>query len=82
MQNAQVLAQTQRLAAQLQSALDTRAVIDRAVGILMSRTGGTEGELLARLRTLSQNEHRKLVVVARQIIDEAVRRAQARHRTD
>jgi GAF domain-containing protein len=81
-QNAQVLAQTQRLAAQLQSALETRGVIDRAVGILMSRTGGTEDEALARLRTLSQNEHRKLVVVARQIIDEAVRRAQARHHTD
>ena len=48
----------------------------------MSRTGGTEDEALARLRTLSQNEHQKLVVVARQIIDEAVRRAKARHRSD
>jgi GAF domain-containing protein len=81
-QNAQVLAQTQRLAAQLQAALETRGVIDRAVGILMSRNGGTEAEALARLRALSQNEHRKLAVVARQIIDEAVRRAQARHRSD
>ena len=80
-QNAQVLAQTQRLAAQLRSALDTRAVIDRAVGILMSRTGGTEDEALARLRTLSQNEHQKLAVIAAQIIDEAVRRAEARHRS-
>ena len=80
--NAQVLAQTQRLAARLQSALETRGVIDRAVGILMSRTGGTEDEALARLRTLSQNEHQKLVLIARQIIDEAVRRAQARHRSD
>ena len=81
-QNAQVLAQTQRLAAQLQSALETRGVIDRAVGIIMSRTGGTEEEALARLRTLSQNGHHKLAVVARQIIDEAVRRAQARHRSN
>jgi GAF domain-containing protein len=81
-QNAQVLAQTQRLAVQLQSALDTRGVIDRAVGIIMSRTGGTEDEALSRLRILSQQEHRKLVVVARQIIDEAVRRAQARHRSE
>jgi len=81
-QNAQVLAQTQRLAAQLQATLGTRGVIDRAVGILMSRSGGTEDEALDRLRTLSQNEHRKLAVVARQIIDEAVRRAQARHRSD
>ena len=37
-QNAQVLAQTQRLAAQLQSALETRGVIDRAIGIMMSRS--------------------------------------------
>ena len=81
-QNAQVLAQTQRLAAQLRSALATRAVIDRAVGILMSRSGSTEDEALNQLRTLSYNEHQKLVVVAGQIIDEAVRRAQARHRTD
>ncbi len=78
-QNAQVLAQTQRLAAQLQAALETRGVIDRAVGIIMSRGGGTEDEALDRLRTLSQNEHRKMAVVARQIIDEAVRRAQVRH---
>ena len=77
-----MLAQTQRLAARLQSALETRGVIDRAVDIMMSRTGGTEDEATARLRTLSQNEHRKLAVVARHIIDEAVRRAQARHRSD
>jgi GAF domain-containing protein len=81
-QNAQVLAQTQRLAAQLRSALEVRGVIDRAVGILMSRSGSTEDEALARLRVLSQNEHHKLVVVAGQVIDEAVRRARARHRSD
>jgi ANTAR domain len=73
-QNAQVLAQTQRLAAQLQSALEARGVIDRAIGIMMCRSGGTEDQALARLRALSQNEHHKLAVVARQIIDDAVRR--------
>jgi hypothetical protein len=78
-QNAQVLAQTKRLAAQLQNALSTRAVVDRAVGILMSRSGVTENEALERLRGLSQNEHQKLAVVAQQIVDEAVRRARARH---
>ena len=79
-QNAQVLAQTRRLATQLQAALETRGVIDRAVGILMSRTGSTEQQALDRLRSLSQHEHHKLAVVARQIIDEAVRRARAAHR--
>jgi GAF domain-containing protein len=80
-QNAQVLAQTQRLAAQLQSALEKRGVIDRAIGIMMSRTGSTEPEAFARLRVLSQGTHQKLTEVAAQIVDEAVRRAQARHRS-
>jgi AmiR/NasT family two-component response regulator len=62
--------------------LETRGVIDRAVGIMMSRSGGTEQEALERLRALSQHEHRRLAVVARQIVDEAVRRAEARHYTD
>ena len=79
-QNAQVLAQAQRLATQLRAALETRGVIDRAVGILMSRTGSTEQKALDRLRSLSQQDHHKLAVVARQIIDEAVRRARAAHR--
>ena len=75
--NAHVLAQTQRLANQLQSALELRGVIDRAVGILMSRSGSSEHEALERLRTISQHEHRKLGDVAHQIVDEAVARARA-----
>jgi GAF domain-containing protein len=78
-QNAHVLAQTRRLAHRLQSALELRGVIDRAVGILMSRSGGTEHEALERLRALSQHEHRKLAEIARQIVDEAVARARARN---
>lgn len=79
-QNAHVLAQTRRLAEQLQHALQARGVVDRAVGILLSRSGGTEVEAMQRLRELSQVEHRKLAVVAQTIVDEAVRRANARHR--
>jgi GAF domain-containing protein len=79
-QNAHALAQTRRLAEQLQAALESRGVVDRAVGIMMSRSGGTETEAMERLRELSQTQHRKLVVVARSIVDEAVRRANARHR--
>ena len=79
-QNAQVLAQAQRLATRLESALETRGIIDRAVGIVMSRSGGTAEEALSRLRTVSQNDHHKLAEVARQIVDEAVRRAHARGR--
>jgi len=78
-QNAQALAQAQRLALQLQHALDTRAMIDRAIGILMSRNGGTEQQALTRLRILSQHEHQRLPVIAQSIVDEAVRRARARN---
>lgn len=78
-QNAQVLAQARRLAQQLQGALDTRGVIDRAVGILMSRGGGSPGEALDRLRVLSQNQKQKLPELAQVIVDEAVATAQARH---
>jgi hypothetical protein len=81
-QNAQVLAHIQRLSAQLQSALQTRGAIDRAVGILMSRTGGTESEAMARLRALSRNEHQRLEVVAEQIVEEAVRRPESGNRGD
>lgn len=78
-QNAQTLAQARRLAGQLQAALQTRGVIDRAVGIMMSRGGGTEEEALDRLRAASQHEHRKLIVVAQRLVDETVRRYRARH---
>jgi GAF domain-containing protein len=77
-QNALALAQAQRLAAQLQTALTNRAVIDQALGILMSRSGGTADEAFDALRMMSQRDNLKLAVVARHIVDEAVRRARAR----
>jgi GAF domain-containing protein len=79
-QNAQVLEQTRRLAAQLQATLDSRMVIERAVGIIMSRSGVSEDEALHRLRTLSQHEHAKLTTIAQHLVEEAVRRARAQHR--
>ncbi len=77
--NAQVLIRAQALAAQLQKALRSRPVIDQAVGLLRGRTGATSEEAFARLREISQSEHRKLVEVAERIVDEAVRQARARH---
>lgn len=74
-QNGRVLAQARRLAAELQNALVTRAVIDQAVGILMSRSGLSDRQALNELRRRSQNEHGKLAAVAQRIIDDAVRRA-------
>ena len=80
--NAKVLAQTGQLADQLQAALTSRSTIDQALGIVMSRTGCTEHEAFERLRTTSQAENRKVADVAQRIVDEAVRRARARHTTD
>lgn len=78
-QNAQVLAHARRVAATLQAALNARAVIDQAVGILMSRAGYSADEAFDRLRHKSQTQNSKLAVVARSIVDQAVRRARSRH---
>ena len=77
--NARLLAHARRLASELRSAMTTRAVIDQAIGIVISRSGGTAAEAFAALRTMSQNEHTKLAVVAQRLVDEAARRARARH---
>jgi GAF domain-containing protein len=76
--NAQILAQARALAAQLQSALSSRPIIDQAIGILRGRTGGSAEEAFAKLREISQADHVKLVEVSQRIVDEAVRRARAR----
>ena len=77
--NAQILAQALTLTVQLQTALSTRPVIDQAIGLLRGRSGGTADEAFARLRAISQSEHRKVAQVAQHMVDEAVRRARARH---
>lgn len=77
--NAQVLAQAMALTTQLQMALSTRPVIDQAIGLIRGRSGRSAEEAFAQLRAISQTEHRKLADVAQRIVDEAVRRARARH---
>jgi AmiR/NasT family two-component response regulator len=76
--NAQILAQSQRLAEQLGAALVSRAVIDQALGVIMSRTGATPEEAFGRLRAMSQSQHVKGAEVSRALLDEAVRRARGR----
>jgi GAF domain-containing protein len=75
--NAQVLAQARLLVDQLQRALLSRAVIERAMGVLMSRTGCDADEAFEKLRVISQNENRKVGLVAESLLNEAVRRARA-----
>lgn len=77
-QNAQVLAQTHRLAADLHNALSTRAVIDQAIGVLIGGGGANADEAVASLQSLSRSEHQQLVVVAQKVVDQAVRRARSK----
>ena len=77
--NAQILADALSLTVQLQTALATRPVIDQAIGLIRGRTGRSVEDAFTHLREISQAEHRKLADVAQQMVDEAVRRARARH---
>ena len=77
--NAQILAHALALAAQLQTALSTRPVIDQAIGLIRGRSGRSAEDAFTQLRAISQAEHRKLAEVAQRIVDEAVRRARTRH---
>ena len=67
-----------RLAASSRLAMTGRAVIDQAIGILMSRSGSLPTRR-TQDRLLSQHDNTKMVVVAAGIVHEAVRRARARH---
>jgi hypothetical protein len=79
-QGARVLADAVRLAERLQAALAAQVDIDRAVGVIMGLSGGTEAAALDRLRAVSRTEEVDVGVVARQIIDGAVGSARAQHR--
>jgi GAF domain-containing protein len=77
--NAQMLAQAERLVGQLQEAMTSRAEIDQAIGVLMSRSGGTAADAFATLRKMSQSRSVKLADVAHEVVGTASRRARARH---
>jgi GAF domain-containing protein len=76
--NAQLLANAQERTSRLQRALDSRAVIDQAIGIIRSRSGVGAEVAFDRLVRMSQAENIKLQVIAQRLVEEAVRRAQAR----
>ncbi len=76
--NAIVVARSKRSVDHLRESLSSRAIVDQAIGIIMSRTGGVADDAFAVLRTLSQKENKKVVDVARHLVEEARRRARAR----
>ncbi len=63
---------------QLRSALASRAVIDQAVGVIISRAGCSGGQAVAMLRAESQQRNVKLRGLARQIVAEASGRSPQR----
>ncbi|WP_123029220.1 GAF and ANTAR domain-containing protein [Mycolicibacterium stellerae] len=76
--NAQLLTQARDRAEQLQRALGSRTVIDQAIGIMRSRTGGSAEDAFDRLTQISQADNVKLRVIAERLVEEAVKRARAR----
>ena len=61
------------LAEQMRQALDSRAVIEQAKGVLIAQEGGTADEAFARLVDRSQRANRKLRDVAADLVQEAGR---------
>ena len=58
-----------RQVAELQQALEDRKVIERAKGAAMKRLGVDERAAYRRLRQLASREQRKMVEVARSVLD-------------
>lgn len=79
--NARLLDQAHRHNARLRLALSNRSKVDQAVGIVMSRAGIDVDEAFVRLRVMSEHQHIKLSLVAEQLVDDAVQRADA-HQSD
>lgn len=61
------------LADQLQTALDSRVVIERAVGILVERRGLRTDEAFESIRDYARSNNRRLRAVAQAIVDGAVK---------
>lgn len=78
LRDALVVVHNLRAIEQLKTSIASRAVIDQAIGILMSRTGGNSNAAFTRLRALSQQGNRKLAEVAHDMVEEAARRARSR----
>lgn len=81
-QNALHLSRALGVAGQLQQALESRRVIDQAIGLVMARRGCSAQEAFDQLRMISQRENRKLSRVAADLVEDATprtRRSPPRH---
>ncbi|HET7310399.1 MAG TPA: GAF and ANTAR domain-containing protein [Mycobacteriales bacterium] len=59
------------LAEQLSEAMTSRAVIEQAKGVIMATNGGTPDDAFDMLVRLSQSSHRKLRVIAQEVVAKA-----------
>lgn len=73
--NAALYASTADLAANLKIAMDSRAVIEQAKGVLVVRLGCTPEEAFAHLATQSQHRNQKLRVLAEEVVANAAKGA-------
>jgi ANTAR domain-containing protein/GAF domain-containing protein len=62
-----------RTAVQLQQAVEARAVVDQAKGILMHALGCDADQAFAELRRISQTRHVKLTAIAQRIVSHGAR---------
>ncbi len=65
--------QQSELAAQLQGALNSRAVIEQAKGVLIGQQGLSARAAYEQLRALARAERRKLVAVSAELVRNAAR---------
>lgn len=67
--NASELDQRRRTTEQLQTALDTRVVIEQAKGVLSERSGISTEEAFQRIRAASRQQSTKIINICRRVID-------------
>ena len=67
------LAESRELANQLQSALDSRVLIEQAKGVLANEYGTTVDDAFERLRRHSQNHNTKLIDVCRAVVEQGMK---------
>jgi GAF domain-containing protein len=76
--NARAYHRVARLADQLQEALESRAIIEQAKGVVMARQGCTQDDAFDVLRKLSQSSNRKLRDIAADLVARTIETAARR----
>ena len=79
--NAQLYATTAQLAKQMEEAMESRAIIEQAKGVIAGQQACTPDEAFRLLSQHSQNHNRKLRDIAAEIVSQAAASRQDRRRT-